>query len=89
MLLVCLSISGAAFVIVYQSSLTIEIIESSLTRHVAQYLIEKSTQGLVVGELTTLHTWLMVVSSLLFLGTILTGLVVRSLLARLARATEY
>ena len=71
--LTLLSVSSAAMIVVYQSSFTIDVIEVSLSRHVEQYLIEKPTQEIVTRELTTLHAWLLWLSGLLFIGTIMMG----------------
>lgn len=83
--LMSISVGLAALVIVYQSSLTIDVIDNSLARHAAQYLIEKPTQQLVSRELAILHTWLAVTAVLLLIATLVAGGLLRYLLKLNAR----
>jgi hypothetical protein len=83
-----LAISIIALLVVYQSSITIEVIDVSLTRHVNQYLIEKPTQELITRELATLHSWLAVVSTLLLISASLIGWMVYSQRERFVQSTS-
>jgi hypothetical protein len=83
--LMSISLGLAALVIVYQASLTIEVIDTSLARHAAQYLIEASTAQLVSRELAILHSWLAVTAVLLLLATVAAGGLLRYILKLEAR----
>jgi hypothetical protein len=79
-LLMSISVGLCALVIVYQSTLTIEVIDNSLARHEAQYLIEKTTQQLVSRELAILHSWLAVTAVLLLIAIAMVGGLLRYIL---------
>jgi len=45
-------------IIAFQSNETISIINTALTRHVDQYLLERAVQAIVQRELDSQNTWL-------------------------------
>ncbi|MBU2863836.1 hypothetical protein KO489_08300 [Reinekea forsetii] len=63
--LLLVGIFVGAFIILFQSAITIDVIDRSLERHVEQYLLERSTQDIVMREITTLYGWLVLTSSAL------------------------
>ena len=54
-------------VITYQSVITGQTIEVSLNRHAEQRLIERTTRDIILRELDTLHIWLGINSTAVFL----------------------
>ena len=56
---------AGAYIVLFQSAITIDVIDRSLERHVEQYLLERSTQDIVMREITTLYGWLVLTSSAL------------------------